>query len=100
MKFKTVTFNLDLTFADTLALCIAAFKKSIKSLLGSKLSEGEIVATFRPSGKDMHSTRFVKAINLAGMGSKLITREILSQQLYDQLYIDTQNALKLVEQAR
>lgn len=49
MKFKTIIFDLDGTIADTLPLCIAAFKKSIEPLLGAELSETEIVATFGPS---------------------------------------------------
>lgn len=49
MKVKAVIFDLDGTIADTLPLCIAAFKKSIEPLLGKKVSEAEIVATFGPS---------------------------------------------------
>lgn len=46
---KAVIFDLDGTIADTLPLCIAAFKKSIEPLLGKMISEQEIVATFGPS---------------------------------------------------
>ena len=49
MKIKAVIFDLDGTIADTLPLCIAAFKKSIEPLLGKKLSDEEIIATFGPS---------------------------------------------------
>lgn len=49
MRFKTIIFDLDGTIADTLPLCIAAFKKSIEPLLKATLSEEEIVATFGPS---------------------------------------------------
>lgn len=49
MKFKTVIFDLDGTIADTLPLCIAAFKKSIEPLLGKTLTDEEIIATFGPS---------------------------------------------------
>ncbi|MBB5646476.1 HAD family hydrolase [Pedobacter cryoconitis] len=49
MKINTIIFDLDGTIADTLPLCIAAFKKSIEPLLGSQISEQEIVATFGPS---------------------------------------------------
>ncbi|HVS91793.1 MAG TPA: HAD hydrolase-like protein [Mucilaginibacter sp.] len=49
MKFKTVIFDLDGTIADTLPLCITAFKKSIEPLLGFDLTAEEIVATFGPS---------------------------------------------------
>lgn len=49
MKINTVIFDLDGTIADTLPLCIAAFKKSIEPLLGAQISEHEIIATFGPS---------------------------------------------------
>ena len=49
MKINTVIFDLDGTIADTLPLCIAAFKKSIEPLLGTTISESEIIATFGPS---------------------------------------------------
>jgi phosphoglycolate phosphatase-like HAD superfamily hydrolase len=49
MKFKAVIFDLDGTIADTLPLCIAAFKKSVEPLLGNTISEQEIIATFGPS---------------------------------------------------
>jgi phosphoglycolate phosphatase-like HAD superfamily hydrolase len=49
MKFKTIIFDLDGTIADTLPLCIAAFKKSVELLLQSTISEEEIIATFGPS---------------------------------------------------
>jgi phosphoglycolate phosphatase-like HAD superfamily hydrolase len=49
MKLRTVIFDLDGTIADTLPLCIAAFKKSIEPLLGKTLSDEEIIATFGPS---------------------------------------------------
>jgi len=51
MNFKTVIFDLDGTIADTLPLCIAAFKKSIEPLLGKGISDEEIIATFGPSEK-------------------------------------------------
>jgi phosphoglycolate phosphatase-like HAD superfamily hydrolase len=49
MKFKTIIFDLDGTIADTLPLCIAAFKKSVEPLLQTTISESEIIATFGPS---------------------------------------------------
>jgi phosphoglycolate phosphatase-like HAD superfamily hydrolase len=49
MKFKTIIFDLDGTIADTLPLCIAAFKKSVEPLLQKEISEQEIIATFGPS---------------------------------------------------
>ena len=48
-KIKTVIFDLDGTIADTLPLCISAFKKSIEPLLARDVSEEEIIATFGPS---------------------------------------------------
>ncbi len=49
MKFKSVIFDLDGTVADTLPLCISAFKQSIEPLLGKEISEEQIIATFGPS---------------------------------------------------
>ena len=49
MKFKTIIFDLDGTIADTLPLCIAAFKKSVQPWLQAEISEQEIIATFGPS---------------------------------------------------
>jgi len=49
MKIRTVIFDLDGTIADTLPLCIAAFKKSIEPILNKEISEQEIIATFGPS---------------------------------------------------
>lgn len=49
MKISTVIFDLDGTIADTLPLCIAAFKKSIEPLSGTQVSEQEIIASFGPS---------------------------------------------------
>lgn len=47
--FKAIIFDLDGTIADTLPLCINAFKKSIEPILGKQLSDEEIIATFGPS---------------------------------------------------
>ena len=49
MKFKLIIFDLDGTIADTLPLCIAAFKRSIEPVLGTTLTDAEIIATFGPS---------------------------------------------------
>ena len=49
MKFEAVIFDLDGTVADTLPLCIAAFKQSVEPMLGKEISEEEIIATFGPS---------------------------------------------------
>ena len=49
MKFKAIIFDLDGTIADTLPLCIAAFKKSVEPVLNASLSDAEIIATFGPS---------------------------------------------------
>lgn len=49
MKLQSVIFDLDGTVADTLPLCVAAFKKSIEPLLKAKLTTDAIVATFGPS---------------------------------------------------
>jgi HAD superfamily hydrolase (TIGR01549 family) len=46
---KCVIFDMDGTIADTLPLCIAAFRKSIERLSGIKLTDKEITNTFGPS---------------------------------------------------
>lgn len=46
---KAVIFDLDGTIADTLPLCIAAFRKSIEPLAGRTITDEEIIATFGPS---------------------------------------------------
>jgi 2-dehydro-3-deoxyphosphogluconate aldolase/(4S)-4-hydroxy-2-oxoglutarate aldolase len=60
---------------------------------------------FMPTGgvelnHDNISTWFKAGVCAVGLGSKLITREILEKQLFDQLYIDTQKALDIVKAAR
>ena len=47
--FKGIIFDLDGTIANTLPLCIEAFRKSIEPLANRKLSDEEIIATFGPS---------------------------------------------------
>jgi phosphoglycolate phosphatase-like HAD superfamily hydrolase len=49
MNIKSVIFDLDGTLANTLPLCIAAFKKSIEPLLQKEISDQEIIASFGPS---------------------------------------------------
>jgi phosphoglycolate phosphatase-like HAD superfamily hydrolase len=46
---KGIIFDLDGTLANTLPLCIAAFRKSVEPLAGRALSDEEIIATFGPS---------------------------------------------------
>ena len=48
-KIKAVIFDLDGTIADTVPLCIKAFRESIEPLVGYPISDDEIVATFGPS---------------------------------------------------
>ena len=48
-NIKGVIFDLDGTIANTLPMCIAAFRKSIEPLTGKAVSDEEIVATFGPS---------------------------------------------------
>lgn len=43
---------------------------------------------------------FKAGVCAVGMGSKLITKDILSSGSYNQLYLDTQEALRLVQAAR
>jgi phosphoglycolate phosphatase-like HAD superfamily hydrolase len=46
---RGVIFDLDGTLADTLPLCIAAFRASIEPVAGRRISDEEIIATFGPS---------------------------------------------------
>lgn len=47
--YKGIIFDLDGTIADTLPLCIEAFRRSIEPLAERSLSDEEIIATFGPS---------------------------------------------------
>lgn len=49
MRVKALIFDLDGTIADTLPLCISAFRASIEPLIQRSLSDEEIIATFGPS---------------------------------------------------
>jgi len=46
---KGIIFDLDGTIADTLPLCINAFRMAIEPLLQKELTDDEIIATFGPS---------------------------------------------------
>jgi len=46
---KGVIFDLDGTLANTLPLCIQAFRESIEPLINRHVSDEEIIATFGPS---------------------------------------------------
>lgn len=48
-KIKAVIFDLDGTLANTLPLCIEAFKQSVEPLTNRFISDAEIIATFGPS---------------------------------------------------
>ena len=48
-KIKAVIFDLDGTLANTLPLCIAAFRSSVEPLINRQVSDEEIIATFGPS---------------------------------------------------
>lgn len=48
-KIKAVIFDLDGTLANTLPLCIQAFRKSVEPLINRSISDAEIIATFGPS---------------------------------------------------
>lgn len=74
-----------------------AFLSSIKELFPGQL--------FMPTGgvemdKDNIATWFHAGVCAVGMGSKLITKQVLENQLYDQLFNETQRALELVQSAR
>jgi HAD superfamily hydrolase (TIGR01549 family) len=48
-KIKGVIFDLDGTLANTLPLCIQAFRQSVEPLTLRPLSDADIIATFGPS---------------------------------------------------
>lgn len=48
-KIKAVIFDLDGTLANTLPLCIEAFRQSVEPLINRSISDTEIIATFGPS---------------------------------------------------
>lgn len=48
-NIKAVIFDLDGTLANTLPLCIEAFRRSVEPLAGRSISDEEIIATFGPS---------------------------------------------------
>ncbi len=48
-KISAVIFDLDGTLANTLPLCIQAFRQSVEPLIQRSLSDAEIIATFGPS---------------------------------------------------
>lgn len=48
-SIKAVIFDLDGTLADTLPLCIKAFRQSVEPLINRSVSDAEIIATFGPS---------------------------------------------------
>ena len=48
-KIKAVIFDLDGTLANTLPLCIKAFRQSVEPLINRSVSDTEIIETFGPS---------------------------------------------------
>jgi 2-dehydro-3-deoxyphosphogluconate aldolase / (4S)-4-hydroxy-2-oxoglutarate aldolase len=74
-----------------------AFLSSIKELFRDQL--------FIPTGgveleADNISTWFKAGVCAVGMGSKLISKNVLEGKQYDQLFTDTQKALELVKTSR
>jgi len=74
-----------------------AFLSSIKELFRDQL--------FMPTGgveleAGNISTWFKAGVCAVGMGSKLISKQVLEEKLYDQLYTDTQTAIQLVQTSR
>ena len=49
MLFKAIIFDLDGTLANTLPLCIAAFRQAIEPHINRSVTDEEIIATFGPS---------------------------------------------------
>ena len=51
-KIKAVIFDLDGTLANTLPLCIQAFRQSVEPLINHSISDAEIIATFGHQKKE------------------------------------------------
>jgi 2-dehydro-3-deoxyphosphogluconate aldolase/(4S)-4-hydroxy-2-oxoglutarate aldolase len=73
------------------------FVSSIKDLFPGQL--------FMPTGgveldQDNISTWFHSGVCAVGMGSKLVSKKVLENKLYDQLYSDTLKAIQLVQSAK
>ena len=45
-KIKLVAFDLDGTIADTLPLCIKAFRMAVQTYISQTVSEDDIITTF------------------------------------------------------
>jgi 2-dehydro-3-deoxyphosphogluconate aldolase/(4S)-4-hydroxy-2-oxoglutarate aldolase len=74
-----------------------AFVESIKDLFPGQL--------FLPTGgvdlsRENISAWFNAGVAAVGMGSKLISKSVLENQLYGQLYTDTVNVLAVIKQSR
>lgn len=50
-QFKGIIFDFDGTLADTLPICLEAFRRAAKPYRGRDLSDQEILATFGPSDR-------------------------------------------------
>lgn len=48
-RIKAIIFDLDGTLANTLPLCIRAFRQSVEPLVNRNITDAEIIATFGPS---------------------------------------------------
>lgn len=68
-RIKLVAFDLDGTIADTLPLCIKAFRIAVQPYISQTLSEGDIIKTF--------------GLNEEGMIRKVIKDEYWKQALQD-----------------
>ncbi len=53
MNLHGILFDLDGTLADTLPVCFIAFRQTIESFTGQRLSDEEIMARFGPSEEGM-----------------------------------------------
>ncbi|QJD94910.1 bifunctional 4-hydroxy-2-oxoglutarate aldolase/2-dehydro-3-deoxy-phosphogluconate aldolase [Mucilaginibacter robiniae] len=74
-----------------------AFLSSIKELFPGQL--------FMPTGgveleAENIATWFKAGVCAVGMGSKLVSKKVLEDKLYDQLFNDTQKAIELVQTSR
>ena len=82
-KIKLVTFDLDGTIADTLPLCIKAFRMAVQPYILQTLSEDDIIKTFGLNEEGMISLGCKKfdigGDELLGWGSAVVSTSVASR---------------------
>lgn len=70
-KIKLVAFDLDGTIADTLSLCIKAFRMAVQPYISQTLSEDDIIKTFGLNEEGM--IRKVIKMNIGNRPYKILS---------------------------